>query len=110
MAVTRKKPVTIEERVHQLEFNEETTARHLKEAKELGKITYDDIKDIKSAIIGNAMNGDYGLVHSVKDIKDKQEAHDDLLNDHKLYFKQIGIVISAVIAVVVGLIIKISIK
>jgi len=33
MAVTRKKPVTIEERVHQLEFNEETTARHLKDAK-----------------------------------------------------------------------------
>jgi len=110
MAVTRKKPVTIEERVHQLEFNEETTARHLKDAKELGAKTYDDVRDIKSAIIGNAMNGDYGLVHSVKDIKDKQDLHDDLLNDHKLYFKQMGVVISAVIALVVGLIIKISVK
>jgi len=56
------------------------------------------------------MNGDYGLVHSVKDIKDKQDLHDDLLNDHKLYFKQMGVVISAVIAIVVGLIIKLSIK
>jgi len=110
MAVIKKKPVTIEERVHQLEFNEETTARHLKDAKELGAKTYDDVKDIKSAIIGNQMNGDYGLVHSVKDIKDKQDLHDDLLNDHKLYFKQMGVVISAVIALVVGLIIKLSIK
>jgi len=109
MAIKRK-PETMEERVRQLEFNEETTARHLKEAKEIGENTYDDVRDIKSAIIGNAMNGDYGLVHSVKDIKDKQDRHDDILNDHKLYFKQMGVVISAVIALVVGLIIKLSIK
>lgn len=109
MAIQRK-PETMEDRVRKLEFNEETTARHLKEAKEIGENTYDDVRDIKSAIIGNAMNGDYGLVHSVKDIKDKQDRHDDILNDHKLYFKQMGVVISAVIALVVGLIIKLSIK
>ena len=68
------------------------------------------LTDIKNALTGSDMNGNKGLVNKIDSIEKKQEVHDELLSDHRLYFKQIGVAISAVIALVVGLIIKISIK
>ena len=68
------------------------------------------LTDIKNALVGSELNGNVGLVNKVQSIEKKQEVHDELLSDHRLYFKQIGFAISAVIALVVGLIIKISIK
>ena len=68
------------------------------------------LTDIKNALVGSELNGNVGLVNKVQSIEKKQEVQDELLSDHRLYFKQIGVAISAVIALVVGLIIKISIK
>lgn len=105
-----KKPITIEERVLRLEYDKETTDRHLNEVREISKKTSEDVTDIKNAIIGNSMNGDYGIVHSVKDIKEKQDSQEDILLTHKLYFKQIGVFIGAIVAVIVGLIIRVFSK
>jgi hypothetical protein len=107
---TEKKPLTITDRVLILEYNEETTDRHLKEVREIGNKTYNDVSDIKNAIIGSSMNGDYGLIHSVKDIRKKQDEQEEVLINHRLYFKQMGVVITAVMAIIVGLIIRISSK
>jgi len=68
------------------------------------------LRDIKNALTGSDMNGNIGLVNKVKAIDDKQEIHDELLSNHKVYFRFIGVVITAVITLVVGLIIKLSIK
>jgi len=68
------------------------------------------LTEIKNALVGSDVNGNIGLVNKVQSIEQKQEVHDDVINDHKLYFKLMGVVISAVIAIVVGLIIKLSIK
>jgi len=68
------------------------------------------LTDIKNALVGSDVNGNIGLVNKVRSIDEKQEIHDELLSNHKVYFRFIGVVISAVIALVVGLIIKISVK
>jgi len=68
------------------------------------------LTDIKNALVGSDLNGNVGLVNKVQSIEQKQDVHEELLSNHKLYFKQVGILISAVIALVVGLIIKISVK
>ena len=103
MAVQREK--SIDERVLSLEYDKETTERHLKEVREVGKKTADDVTDIKNAIIGNPMNGDYGLVHQIRRIETKQDTQEDTLITHKVYFKQIGIVVSAIVVALIGLII-----
>jgi len=68
------------------------------------------LTDIKNALVGSDVNGNKGLVNKVESIEKKQDIHEELLSNHKLYFKQMGLLISAVIAIVVGLIIKMSIK
>ena len=68
------------------------------------------LTDIKNALVGSDVNGNKGLVNKVESIEKKQDIHDELLSNHKLYFKQMGLLISAVIAIVVGLIIRISTK
>ena len=68
------------------------------------------LTDIKNALVGSDVNGNKGLVNKVESIEKKQDIHEELLSNHKLYFKQMGLLISAVIAIVVGLIIKLSIK
>lgn len=105
MAIQREK--SVEERVFALEFEKETTERHLREVREVGTKTAKDVVDIKNAIIGSSMNGDYGLVHEVKGIKNKQDDHEDILITHKVYFKQMGFIIGAVVVAVIGLVITV---
>ena len=68
------------------------------------------LTDIKNALVGSELNGNKGLVNKVEAIEKKQDLQEETLSSHRLYFKQIGVIISAVIAIVVGLIIRISIK
>lgn len=68
------------------------------------------LTDIKNALVGSELNGNKGLVNKVEAIEKKQDLHEETLSSHRLYFKQIGVIISAVIAIVVGLIIRISTK
>lgn len=103
--MTLQKNKSIDERVLNLEYNEEKTQRHLGEIKNQMKATANDVSDIKNAIIGSQMNGNFGLVHQVNRISDKQEQQEDVLITHKLYFKQIGVAIGAIITLLVGLVI-----
>lgn len=59
------------------------------------------LTDIKNALVGSDVNGNKGLVNKVESIEKKQDIHEELLSNHKLYFKQMGLLISAVIAIVV---------
>jgi len=100
MTIQKKTP---EQRILELEYHRETTERHLKEVREVGKQTATDVSDIKNAIIGNQMNGDFGLVHQVKRIEDKQSNQENILIAHKVYFKQIGVVVGGIVLAVIGL-------
>jgi len=85
--------------------------RHHQELqKKVNETNAEILIDIKNALVGSNLNGNIGLVNKVQSIEKKQDIHEELLSNHKLYFKQVGILISAVIALVVGLIIKISVK
>ena len=68
------------------------------------------LTDIKNALVGSELNGNKGLVNKVEAIEKKIDLQEETLSSHRLYFKQIGVIISAVIAIVVGLIIRISTK
>lgn len=68
------------------------------------------LTDIKNALVGSELNGNKGLVNKVETIEKKLDLQEETLSNHRLYFKQMGLLISAVIAIVVGLIIRISIK
>ena len=68
------------------------------------------LTDIKNALVGSELNGNKGLVNKVEAIEKKQDLQEETLSNHRLYFKQMGLLISAVIAIVVGLIIRISTK
>lgn len=68
------------------------------------------LTDIKNALVGSELNGNKGLVNKVEAIEKKLDLQEETLSSHRLYFKQMGVVISAVIAIVVGLIIRISTK
>jgi len=102
MTVQKK---TIDDRVLNLEYNEEKTQRHLGEIKNQMKATAEDVSDIKNAIIGSHMNGNYGLVHQVNKISDKQEHQENTLLTHQLYFRQIGIAIGSIITILIGLVV-----
>lgn len=68
------------------------------------------LTDIKNALVGSELNGNKGLVNKVETIEKKLDLQEETLSNHRLYFKQMGLLISAVIAIVVGLIIRISIN
>ena len=68
------------------------------------------LTDIKNALVGSDLNGNKGLVNKVDAIEKKIDLQEETLSSHRLYFKQIGVIISTVIAIVVGLIIRISTK
>lgn len=68
------------------------------------------LTDIKNALVGSELNGNKGLVNKVEAIEKKIDLQEETLSNHRLYFKQMGLLISAVIAIVVGLIIRISTK
>ena len=68
------------------------------------------LTDIKNALVGSELNGNKGLVNKVEAIEKKQDLQEETLSNHRLYFKQMGLLISAVIAIVVGLIIRLSIN
>lgn len=68
------------------------------------------LTDIKNALVGSDLNGNKGLVNKVEAVEKKLDLQEETLSNHRLYFKQMGLLISAVIAIVVGLIIRLSIK
>jgi len=105
--MTDKKPTTVDGRLLRLEYNEETTGRHLNEVRGIGLQTSKDVTDIKNAIIGNPMNGDTGLVHEVRKVTLKQDLQEDILIEHKVYFKLIGVVLFLSVGALISVIAKV---
>lgn len=63
--------------------------------------------EIRNSLVGSDLNGHNGVVYDIKNIKEKQVSHEDTLNNHKLYFKQIGLVVGAIVVAIIGVIIRI---
>ena len=109
MAEKRIKPQTIEDRVLSLEYGEEKTERHYGELKEQIEGFSTDIRAIKTAVIGNDLNGNNGMVQEVKLQKQKIYDLEVKCIKYDLYFKQFSVAISILLAGLVTALFKIFI-
>jgi hypothetical protein len=90
MRTQQNKPASIEDRVLALEYGEEKTERHYGELKEQIEGFSDDIKAIKTAVIGSDMNGNNGIVQENKILKQKVFELEVKSIKYDLYFKQLA--------------------
>lgn len=73
---------------------------HLKLMKEKNSEMSESMTQIKTAIIGNEYSGGVGLIHSMKDIKDRMDKADDdiaILKDNMNILKWISRAIGTII-------------
>lgn len=80
--------------------------QHLKLLKQDSEIRSADIKEIKIALIGSALNDFKGLVWKVSDIDKRVIELEDNDNEMKVYVKQAKFVIAAFTAALVTLLFK----
>jgi len=79
----------------------ERMEQHLKLLKEDSLSLSTDIKDIKKAIVGDQYTGGVGVIHSIKEIKDRIDKSDDeiaLLKENIAFSKNIIKIIVGVIS------------
>ena len=80
--------------------------QHLKLLKEDSNIRSADIKEIKQALLGNALNDYKGLVWKINDIDTRVENLEEYESEIKLYIKQGRFVIAGIVAALITLIIE----
>jgi hypothetical protein len=104
-----KQQLTVEDRVLTLEYGQEKTERHYSELKDKVDTVSDNVKDIKNAVVGNAMNGNSGMAHDLR--KNKTDIYDlqVVTIKHELYFKQMAVVLGILFAGLITALIKIFI-
>jgi|GWRWMinimDraft_12_1066020.scaffolds.fasta_scaffold08408_4 hypothetical protein len=80
--------------------------QHLKLLKQDSEIRSSDIKEIKQALIGSALNDYKGLVWKISDIDNRVTELEDNDNEMKVYVRQAKFVVAAFTAALVTLIFK----
>lgn len=80
--------------------------QHLKLLKEDSNIRSADIKEIKQALLGNALNDYKGLVWKINNIDARVESLEVYESEIKLYIKQGKFVIAGIVAALITLIIE----
>jgi len=78
--------------------------QHLKLLKEDSNIRSADIKEIKQALLGNALNDYKGLVWKINDMDHRVEGLEEYESEIKLYVKQGKFIIGGIIAALITLI------
>lgn len=88
----------------------ENIESHLKALKTSSETRCDDIRMIKTALIGDELNQETGLVHRIKKIDERVEALQ--VNDHKnsVYINQLKFVVGIIMTLIVGFIFSIILK
>jgi hypothetical protein len=110
---TKKKPLSVEDRILTLEYKDERREQHYVELKKDVDAMSGNITDIKSAIVGSDMNKDSGVLSEVKELKttnkellNKYELQRDKLIEYGVYFKILGFVSGVLVVAVISLIVK----
>jgi hypothetical protein len=80
--------------------------QHLKLLKEDSNIRSADIKEIKQALLGNALNDYKGLVWKVSDMDSRIESLEENESELKVYVKQAKVIAIAFTAALVTLLFK----
>jgi len=80
--------------------------QHLKLLKEDSNIRSADIKEIKQALLGNALNDYKGLVWKVSDMDNRIESLEENESELKVYVKQAKVIAIAFTAALVTLLFK----
>jgi len=80
--------------------------QHLKLLKEDSNIRSADIKEIKQALLGNALNDYKGLVWKISDIDDRVQSLEEQEGEMQVYIKQAKVLIVAFIAALATLLVK----
>lgn len=80
--------------------------QHLKLLKEDSNIRSADIKEIKQALLGNALNDYKGLVWKISDIDNRVQGLEEQDGEIQVYIKQAKVLIVAFIAALATLLIK----
>jgi len=80
--------------------------QHLKLLKEDSNIRSADIKEIKQALLGNALNDYKGLVWKINDMDNRVQNLEDQEGEIQVYIKQAKVLIVAFIAALATLLVK----
>ena len=80
--------------------------QHLKLLKEDSNVRSADIKEIKQALLGNALNDYKGLVWKISDIDNRVQNLEDQEGEIQVYIKQAKVLIVAFIAALATLLVK----
>jgi hypothetical protein len=80
--------------------------QHLKLLKEDSNIRSADIKEIKQALLGNALNDYKGLVWKVSDMDSRIESLEENESELKVYIKQAKVIAIAFTAALITLLFK----
>ncbi len=80
--------------------------QHLKLLKEDSNIRSADIKEIKQALLGNALNDYKGLVWKVSDMDSRIESLEENESELKVYVKQAKVIAIAFTAALITLLFK----
>ena len=80
--------------------------QHLKLLKEDSNTRSADIKEIKQALLGNALNDYKGLVWKISDIDKRVESLEQNESELKVYITQAKVVVAAFIVAIATLIVK----
>jgi chromosome segregation ATPase len=80
--------------------------QHLKLLKEDSNTRSADIKEIKQALLGNALNDYKGLVWKISDIDNRVQSLEDQEGEIQVYIKQAKVLIVAFIAALATLLVK----
>lgn len=80
--------------------------QHLKLLKEDSNIRSADIKEIKQALLGNALNDYKGLVWKISDIDNRVQNLEEQEGEMRVYVKQAKVLIVAFIAALATLLVK----
>jgi hypothetical protein len=80
--------------------------QHLKLLKEDSNVRSADIKEIKQALLGNALNDYKGLVWKINDIDNRVENLEEQEGEMKVYIKQAKVLIVTFVAALATLLVK----
>lgn len=80
--------------------------QHLKLLKEDSNTRSADIKEIKQALLGNALNDYKGLVWKISDIDNRVHSLEEQEGEMQVYIKQAKVLIVAFIAALATLLVK----
>lgn len=80
--------------------------QHLKLLKEDSNIRSADIKEIKQALLGNALNDYKGLVWKISDIDNRVQGLEEHEGEIQVYIRQAKVLIVAFIAALATLLVK----